>query len=77
MPEPLTYEKSSVISGHAPFGARDHPNAIEDISGAEMGFYASMFIIILVIGIASFRRWKKGKTAAAAAAANADADASD
>jgi hypothetical protein len=71
-PAPLTYEKSAVISGHAPFGANEHPNAIEDISGAEMGFYASMFIIILVIGVAYFRRQKKAKLAS-----NKDSESSD
>jgi hypothetical protein len=60
-PVPLEYSKSSIIGGHAPFGASEHPHAIEDISSAEMGFYASLFIIIVVIGIASFRRWKKAK----------------
>jgi hypothetical protein len=60
-PAPLTYEKSAVINGHAPFGAKEHPHAIEDTSGAEMGFYASLFIIILIIAVVSFRRWKKAK----------------
>jgi hypothetical protein len=60
-PVPLNYDKSAVINGHAPFGAQSHPNAIEDLSSAEMGFYVSLVVIMAVIGVVSFRRWKKAK----------------
>ena len=72
-PTPLSYDDSSVVSGHAPFGAKEHPNAIEDTSGAEMAFYSSLAIIIVVIGIISFRRWKKAKSAKG----KSDSDVSD
>jgi hypothetical protein len=61
-PAPLiTDEKTATINGHAPFGATEHPNAIEDMTGAEMGFYSSLVIIMIIIGIVAFRRWKKSK----------------
>jgi hypothetical protein len=62
-PETLTFEKSAIIGGHAPFGAESHPHAIQDLSTAEFGFYASLVIIMAVIGLVSFRRWKKSKNA--------------
>jgi hypothetical protein len=60
-PVPLTYEKATVVNGHTPFGAKDHPHAIEDLTGVETAFYASLFIIIVIIGVVSFRRWKRTK----------------
>ncbi len=60
-PEQLTYDKSAIIQGHAPFGAQSHPHAIEDMSTAEIGFYSSLVIIMIVIGLVSFRRWKRSK----------------
>jgi hypothetical protein len=60
-PEPLSYKKSAIIQGHAPFGAESHPHAIEDMTSVEIGFYASMAIIMAVIGIVSYKRWKKKK----------------
>ncbi len=60
-PEPLTFKKSAIIQGHAPFGAESHPHAIEDMSTIEIGFYSSLVIIMVVIGFLSFRRWKKKK----------------
>ncbi len=72
-PAPLTYEKSIIIGGHAPFGAGEHPNAIEDLSAAELGFYISLIIIMAVIGVVSFRRWKKVK----ANTKNVDSEISD
>ena len=53
-----------IIGGHAPFGAESHPHAIEDMATAELGFYASLVIIMAVIGAISFRRWKKNKNKA-------------
>jgi len=60
-PEPLNYEKSTVVNGHAPFGATNHPNAVGDMGGVEMGFYTSIVLILVVIVFVGFRRWKKTK----------------
>ena len=60
-PEKLTFSKSAIIRGHAPFGAESHPHAIKDMSGAELSFYASLVLIMAVIGLVSFRKWKKNK----------------
>jgi hypothetical protein len=60
-PTPLEYKQSAVIQGHAAFGAEEHPNKIEDLSGAEYGFYGSLVVIMIVIGLVSFRKMKKMK----------------
>jgi len=60
-PEPLKYEKSAVVNGHSPFGATNHPNAVGDMDGVEIGFYTSIVLILAVIVFVGFRRWKKAK----------------
>ncbi len=62
-PAPLEYRKSAIIQGHAPFSTNEHPNKIEDLSGAEYGFYASLAIIIIVVAVVSIRKFKKKKEA--------------
>jgi hypothetical protein len=60
-PESLEYNENAIIQGHAAFGAKDHPNKISDMSSAEYGFYGSLAVIMIVIGLVAFRRWKKKK----------------